>query len=145
MKIEKSIWIDAAPTVVRTFFLDSEKLIAWSGVAARLDPKAGGIYELDMGQAGVLQGRFVTVEENLIIQDIDLPDGTGVSRICIELSEEAGGTRVKIHQDGLAAPFDSIASRGWDHHLARLSVAVHGDILKPDTLAQKPMSSLLDI
>lgn len=144
MTLTKSIWIDAPPDAVRAYFTDAAKMTAWSGVAARLDPRPGGLYELDMGQAGIMTGRFVEVGERRIVQEIDLPGSDAKSRIEITLAPEAGGTRVTIVHSGLPAPFDRIASRGWDHHLARLSVAATGGTNPPDSLCRRPMETLLD-
>lgn len=141
--LSKTIWIDAPLAVVHGYFVEADKMALWSGTAARLDPRPGGVYELDMGAAGVLSGRFVRIEADRIEQEIDAPDGGVPGRIDIRLTEEAGGTRVSIRQTGLASPFDAIASRGWDHHLARLSVVSNGGNAGPDSLCDKPMDALL--
>ena len=140
----KSIWIDAPPEIVREFFLRSEKMTEWAGVGAELDPVPGGIYRLDMGEAGVITGRFVEVSERRIVQAIDGPDGAPGSRIEITLAEEVGGCRVTVLHDGLPEPFHRLAGRGWDHHLARLSVVATGGKVPPDPLCRKPMSALMD-
>lgn len=140
--LEKTIWIDAPVHVVRSYFTESEKMSLWSGVEAYLEPVPGGAYRLDMGEAGILVGRFVEVEDTRIVEEIDGPNGGPPSRIEISLAQEAGGCRVNIRHDGLVAPFDQIASRGWDHHLARLSVVATGGTAPPDTLCSRPMISL---
>ena len=144
MELEKSIWIDAPVAVVHSYFTESAKMALWSGLNAELEPVPGGLYRLDMGEAGILQGRFVEVGATRIVQEVDGPEGGPSSRIEITLVPEAGGCRVNIRHEGLAVPFDRIASRGWDHHLARLSVVATGGTAGPDTLCAKPMSALLD-
>lgn len=140
--VEKSIWIDATPEIIHSFFTVSEKMAQWAGVGARLDPRPGGIYELDMGVAGVMTGRFVEVNALRIVQEVDTNPGKPPSRIEITLSPEAGGTRVTVRHSGLPAPFPEIASRGWDHHLARLSVASTGGTPPPDPLCTRPVETL---
>ena len=142
--IEKTIWIDAPLAIVRSYFTDETKMPLWSGRAARLDPRPDGVYELDMGEAGIISGRFVTVGDTRIVQEIGPPGGHESSTIEISLSEEAGGTRVTIRHSGIPDPFDAIATRGWDHHLARLSVVATGGTAGPDGLCARPMMSLLD-
>lgn len=142
MKTEKSIWIDASVAIVRSYFTDSEKMTLWAGLGAELNPAPGGVYRLDMGEAGVISGRFVEVSDFRIVQEIDGPDGGATSRIEIVFAEEAGGCRVRVRHEGLPAPFERIASRGWDHHLARLSVVATGGAAPPDPLCAKPMSAL---
>ena len=144
MTLEKTIWIDAPIAVVHSYFTESDKMSRWAGIGAKLDPVPGGIYRLDMGKAGIMEGRFVEVSESRIVQEIDAPDGGAPSRIEITLTEEAGGCRVAIRHEGLVSPFDRIASRGWDHHLARLSVVATGGAASADSLCTKPMSALMD-
>ena len=144
MAVEKTIWIDAPVAVVHSFFTQSEKMMAWAGRGAVLEPWPGGLYELDMGEAGVLRGSFLVVGENRIVQEVRAPDGGPPSRIEITLTNEAGGCRVTIRHEGIPVPFDRIAARGWDHHLARLSVVANGGTTPPDSLCRKPMSDLMD-
>ena len=142
--VEKSLWIDAPVDLVHSYFTQSDKMSAWAGIGARLDPVPGGIYELDMGAAGVITGRFEEVAESRIVQVIEGPGGHEASRIVITLAPEAGGCRVKIVHSGLPEPFERLAGRGWDHHLARLSVVATGGQVPPDPLCTKPMSALMD-
>ena len=144
--IEKTIWIDAPVDVVFEHFIDGNKLAAWSGIGARAEPVPGGIYELDMGVVGKLEGQFISVEKpSLVIFEVNPPAGveSPPSRIEVRLKDEAGGTRVNVVQS-LVPPFDQVAKRGWDHHLARLSVVVTGGQPGRDTLCERPMDSLLD-
>ena len=57
-ELRKSIWIDAPPEVVFSYLTDAEKVARWSGVRAELDPVPGGVYRLDMGVSGVVEGTF---------------------------------------------------------------------------------------
>lgn len=142
--VEKSIWIDAPLALVHSYFTQSDKMKAWAGTSARLDPVPGGIYELDMGEAGVITGRFEEVTETRIVQIIDGGDDAEPNRIEITLTPETGGCRVTIVHSGLPEPFDRLAGRGWDHHLARLSVVTTGGTAPPDPLCNKPMTALMD-
>ena len=142
--LEKTLWIDASPALVHSYFTQSEKMAEWAGLSAVLVPVPGGIYQLDMGEAGVITGRFESVSETRIVQVIDAPDGSEGSRIEITLAPETGGCRVTIVHSGLPAPFERLAGRGWDHHLARLSVVVTGGTTSPDPLCSKPLSALMD-
>ena len=146
-ELTKSIWIDAAPEVVFAYFTDAAKMARWCGISAELDPVVGGIYRLDMGEGGVLEGRFTAVEPpGLVAYEVDAPAGVEMdpSQVEITLTTEAGGTRVQVRHSGLAAPFQWVANRGWDHHLARLSVVVGGGSPASDSLCLRPMDSLLD-
>lgn len=145
--LKKSIWIDAPPEVVFDYFVDEEKTARWCGQQARskLEPVPGGVYRLDMGAAGVFEGRFARVERpHFVSWQMDPPpgmDGPG-NMIEITVTAEADGSRVDVLQSGLTAPFDLIASKGWDHHLARLSVSVTGGTPGPDPLCQRSLESM---
>lgn len=141
--IEKSIWIDAERSVVFDYFVDGDKMSQWCGVSARLDPRPGGVHQLDMGAGGVFVGRFLQVEKpTQIVYEIDMPPGVDgpPSTVTITLSDEARGTRVHILHSGLPDPFPSIATCGWDHHLARLSVVATGGRVGEDSLCVRPVT-----
>jgi len=140
--LEKTLWIDAAPEIVRSYFLDAAKVMAWTGQAAEVDPRPGGAYRIDMGAAGWLDGCFTLIAEDRIEHAFDLPGVTGRSTVAISLTAEAGGTRLTIRHAGLPLPLATIAVRGWDHHLARLSVAATGGTPAADTLCARPMDTL---
>lgn len=144
-EIRKSIWIDASPAEVYEYFTDSEKFARWAGLSASLDPRPGGKFRHDMGSFGAVKGTFLHVEPGRSLSwEILAPEGSGAPPNIIEISitPEADGARVEIRQTGLAAPFGSMASRGWDHHLARLSVIVQGGEPGPDSLCSRSPHSL---
>lgn len=143
--LRKTIWIDAPPEVVFEYLTDSEKVARWSGKRAEIEAEPGGIYRLDMGTAGFFEGRFIKVEKGKFLSwRMNPPQGSedASSVIEITLTPEARGTRVDVRQTGLGAPFDLMASRGWDHHLARLSVAVQGGNPGEDSFCKRHMDSL---
>ena len=145
-ELTKSIWIDAPPEVVFPYLTESDKMAKWCGVSAELDPVPQGIYRLDMGGAGVMEGRFIRVEPVTFVSfEVDPPAGTEAptSLIEISISPEVGGSRVEIRQYGLEAPFDLMASRGWDHHAARLSVVAEGGAVGEDSFCKRSLQSLI--
>ncbi|WP_419913207.1 SRPBCC family protein [Hoeflea sp.] len=145
--IVKTIWIDASPATVFEYLVVADKMRQWCGLNVRLEPVPGGLYELDMGEAGVITGRFLSVEPPTFLSyELEPPAGiTAPSNLVeVRLLEQAGGTRVEITHTGLADPFPQIAALGWDHHLARLSVAATGGVPGPDTLCSRPMNSLTE-
>lgn len=146
-QLTKSIWIDAPPDIVFSYFTDAEKVARWSGVRAEIEALPGGLYRLDMGVSGVVEGRFLSVEPGRSLSwEVHAPEGVDAPPSVIEVSirPEAGGSRVEVRQTGLASPFDRMASRGWDHHLARLSVVTVGGEPGPDPLCRRPMPTLTE-
>ena len=144
--MKKSIWIDAAPDIVFDYLTEGDRMALWSGVAAELDPRPGGVFRLDMGEAGIMTGRFLEVRRpNRIVYEVGAEDHGPelMSRVEITLSPEVDGTRVEVLHDALPPPFQPVASRGWDHHLARLSVVATGGTPGSDPLCRRPMESLM--
>ena len=144
--MRKSIWIDAAPDIVFGYLTEGEQMSLWSGVSAELDARPGGVFRLDMGQGGILLGRFLEVRRpDRIVYEVGAEDHGPemMSKVEITLSAEVDGTRVEVVHDALPPPFQPVASRGWDHHLARLSVVASGGTPGPDTLCDRPMESLM--
>ena len=145
--MKKSIWIDAAPDIVFGYLTEGDRMALWSGVAAELDARPGGIFRLDMGAAGIMTGQFLEVRRpDRIVYEVGAEDQDPdmMSRVEITLSPEVDGTRVEVRHDGLPPPFQTVAGRGWDHHLARLSVVASGGAPGADSLCGRSMESLMD-
>ena len=144
--LTKSIWIEAPPEVVFQYFVEAEKKARWCGGGAELDPVPQGLYQVDMGDCGLIKGRFIRIEAPVFVSwEVDAPMGTDLppSLIEVSISAEADGSRVEISQSGLEAPTNTIASRGWDHHLARLAVAATGGAPGSDPFCKRDMQSLI--
>jgi uncharacterized protein YndB with AHSA1/START domain len=143
-ELNKSIWIDAPPEVVFEYFTNPQKMELWCGKSAQLDPVPGGIYRVDMGSWGIVEGEFVRVEAPNFVSHT-VPSGSGEESppglIEITITPDAGGSRVEIRQTGLQKPIDLIAARGWDHHLARLSVAATGGAAGADSMCSRTATS----
>lgn len=142
----KSIWINAEPETVFDYFTDADKMARWCGRSAELDAVPGGVYRLDMGATGVIEGRFLRVEAPTFVSiEIDGPRGSEAPPSVLEVSiaPEAGGSRVDVRHAGLEAPFSLMAGRGLDHHLARLSVAATGGAPGSDPLCARQTQSLI--
>jgi uncharacterized protein YndB with AHSA1/START domain len=143
----KSIWIDALPATVFQYFTDARKMARWCGKQVELNPVPGGIYRVDMGKWGVVEGQFVRVDAPTFISHT-VPSAGGAdappSLIEISITPEAGGSRVEIRQTGLEPPMDLVARRGWDHHLSRLAVASTGGSPGVDSLCERDSASFTE-
>ncbi len=142
--ISKSIWIDAPPEVVFGYFTDADKMARWCGRSAELDAVPGGLYRVDMGEWGVVEGCFRRVDApNYLAVEITGPGGGDAPPSVweIRIAAEAGGSRVDLRHTGLQPPADLFAARVMDHHLARLSVAAAGGAPGIDTICARTMTS----
>lgn len=141
-ELSKSIWIDAPPETVFEYFTNAGKMTQWCGRSAELDPVPKGTYQLDMGEWGVVQGRYVRIEAPTFVSiELHGPEGSDAPPSILEVSitPEAGGSRVDVRQTGLEGPMQLIADRVLDYHLARLSVAANGGSPGSDTICTRTM------
>jgi len=142
LEVTREVRIEASPETVFPFFTEPNKLMRWMGVEAELDPQPGGIYRVHVSKDWVACGEFVTVEpfvrvaftwgwENNVMQ---LPPGA--SLIEVTLTPDGDATVVTLRHSRLPDE-ESVASHtdGWEHFLARLSVAAAGGDPGPDPWA----------
>lgn len=127
--IEREIRIAARPEIVFGYFTDPEKMVRWKGTEASLDPTPGGLFRVRIGDGVVIEGRYLEIvpyqrvvfawgwQQNTPQRP---PDS---STVTITLSEEGGGTLVRLRHQGLPAALRSETALGWDHFLPRLVAA----------------------
>ena len=125
-----SIYIAAAPEAVFDYFTNPEMLVRWMGDEAELDPRPGGQFRLVIGQRTV-EGRYLSVDRphRVVISwgrlgSRQLPPGKSVLEV--NLTAEAGGTRVSVIHSGLPASESLRHALGWRHYLERLKLVGEG-------------------
>ncbi|MEM8935071.1 MAG: SRPBCC domain-containing protein [Pseudomonadota bacterium] len=145
-EILKSLWIHANQDVVFCYFVENEKVIAWSGLEATMDAKPGGAYQLDLGLGGLIQGQFLEIRAPDFISWEIYPkvEHAPPTTVTVSLRAEVGGCLVELRQTALPEAVLSGASRAWDYHLARLSVAAAGGSPGEDLICKRTLESLID-
>ena len=125
--------IAARPETVFGFFTEPEKMTRWMGASADLDARPGGAFRIDIRGEWVARGEFVEVvphERVVFTWGWDNPDATiraGESTVEVTLEPTATGTRVRlVHRDLPTAESIAAHSHGWDHYVARLTIAAAG-------------------
>jgi len=58
----KEIFIDARPEEIFPYLVKADKYLSWMGVSAELDPRPGGIFQVDPNGRDVILGKFVEVD-----------------------------------------------------------------------------------
>jgi uncharacterized protein YndB with AHSA1/START domain len=132
-----SIHIDAPPAVVFDHLVVPERMVAWMGQRATLDPVPGGEFSVDIG-GSLIRGEYLEVEPHTRVVvswgmagSEDLPPSA--SRVEFVLTPVAGGTRVDLSHSGLPEARAAGHGDGWVHFLARLATRAAGDDPGPDT------------
>jgi len=136
------IHIAADPDRVFDYFVDPRLLVRWMGDLARLDPRDGGLFAVDINGV-IIRGRYVRVDRPRLIEiawgeagNDEMPPGS--TRLVVRFTAQAGGTRVELEHSGLGpreAPKHAI---GWPHFLDRLRVLGAGGDPGADPWATDP-------
>jgi uncharacterized protein YndB with AHSA1/START domain len=139
--VERELTIAAKPETVWEFLVDADKLAQWMCTSASLDPRPGGLYQVEVISGNIARGEFVEVDppRRLVYTwgwepgGMDTDVAPGGSTVEFELEPTAEGTTLRFTHSGLPSTkaLESHA-HGWDHYLARLSVAASGGDPGPD-------------
>ena len=136
--VEREVQIAARPETVFEFFTDPEKQVLWMGRRAVLDPRPGGIYDVEISDRSHALGEFVEVEApNRMVFTFGwkgqeaggegehaIPPGS--TRVEVTLEPEAGGTLVRLRHLDLPEQAREIHGQGWELFLGRLAIAAAG-------------------
>lgn len=139
--VECEVRIKASCETVFSYFTDPQKMLAWKGVSATLDPQPGGIYRVHVSGSHIARGCYVELvpysrvvftwgwegEESLV------PPGS--TTVEIDLTEDGGATVLRLRHTGLSHELIQQHAQGWSHYLPRLVVAAGGGDSGPDPLA----------
>ena len=136
--LELEVRIEASRETVFEFFTDPAKIIQWNGQSATLEPTPGGLYRVDVNGRNIARGEYIEVTPPSRVvftwgwEGEASPLPPGKSTVEVSLTEDGGGTIVRLRHLGL--PADQLAPHtdGWKHYLARLVVAGAGGDPGPD-------------
>lgn len=134
--ITASVHVVASPERVFAYFTQPQAIVRWMGEYARLEPRPGGQFIVDVRGAPV-RGRYLEVDppHRLVISwgyagSERLPPGA--STVEVRLIAEAGGTRVELEHRDLPVEETPGHVTGWEHYLGRLQMAAAGQGPGPD-------------
>ena len=140
--LQRELQIDASPETVWEFLVDPEKAQRWMGTSVAIEAQPGGAYRCAVVPGHTARGEVVEVDppRRLVFTWGWEPDGDGpnlvppgTSTVEIELEPEGEGTRLRFtHRDLPSAESATRHEHGWDHYLARLTVAASGGDPGPD-------------
>ena len=130
--LEVTVYIDAQPEMVFSYFTDPAKYMEWMDATARIVPMPGGEYRIHMPDEFESDGVVVEIEptKRLMftwgwIRDSSVPPGS--SQIEVTLQADGPGTLVTLRQHGLpTAEQRDDHQRGWELYLSRLALRVAG-------------------
>ena len=142
--VVSEIHIEAPPEVVFAYFVDPEKMRRWMGSRIHLEPRSGGRYAADINAQARARGEYLeVVRPSRVVftfgweDDPNVPPGS--STVEVTLARDATGTHVRlVHRSLQTQEMREQHRDGWEHYLARLSVAAAGGDPGPDPNGDPP-------
>jgi len=122
----------ASPEEVFRMFVDPARLVRWIGISAELEPRPGGRFRFEIEPGQYCEGEYVTLDPPRALEMtwgwtapfFDLPPGA--SRVRVELTPTAGGTRLRLTHDRLPGEIQLLHDEGWAAFLDRLAAVLAG-------------------
>jgi uncharacterized protein YndB with AHSA1/START domain len=130
--IEREVFIAAPPETVFEFLVDARLMARWIGSFHELDPRPGGIFQVEVSPGNIARGEYVEVAPfrrvaftwGWISQDPELAAlQTGESLVELELEPRDGGTLLRLRHSRLPSGLELIHAERWSVHLARLAAS----------------------
>ncbi len=126
-----SVRISAPPDAIFDHLVEPDKLMAWMGVEADVEPWEGGLFRLNVTGADTAVGTYLVVDRPRQVSFTwgweDSPHvPPGSSTVSIDLTEDGGDTVVTLIHRGLPGGSDDEHRIGWVHYLDRLTVVAEG-------------------
>jgi uncharacterized protein YndB with AHSA1/START domain len=136
--LRQELRIEAPPAVVFAYFTDPARIVHWMGIAALVDPRAGGALRIEVNGRDVVLGEYVEVRPPHRVVFTWGFDGTeravvaGSTRVEVTLRPDGDGTLLTLEHHGLSGPALEAHAAGWTHYLARLAHTASGNAPVPD-------------
>jgi uncharacterized protein YndB with AHSA1/START domain len=136
----REVLVDARPATIFPYLTRPDLHCQWMGTEAELDPRVGGSYRVLVGGKHPGVGDFLEVvpDEKVVFtfgwDEPDHPIPARSTEVEISLIPEGDKTRVRLTHRGLPSDAVSDHTKGWDHYLNRLDVAVSGGNPGPDVM-----------
>lgn len=127
--IERQIFIAAPPETVFGFLVDPGLMAQWIGVFHILDPRPGGLFQVEVSRGNVACGSYTEVTPPHRVAftwgwDSDDPSlartPPGASLVEIELEAKNGGTLLRLRHSRLPGETIAIHSERWSRYLGQL-------------------------
>jgi len=140
--VEVSIRIDATPDTVFRFLVDPERMTAWMGVSAELDPRPGGRFRINVSGHDIAVGEYLEiVPPKRVVWSWGWEGADGEppwwSTVEVTLTPDGDATVVRLRHSGLPDEESRNSHReGWGHYTNRLAITAAGGDPGPDENVQ---------
>jgi uncharacterized protein YndB with AHSA1/START domain len=136
----REIVVKASPATVFPYLVDPDLMVQWLGRSVKLDPRPGGIVQLNCG-GNEGAGEFIDIvaDERVVFtfgwSEPGHPIPPGSTEVEISLTPQGEDTLVRLTHRGL--PEDAVSDHedGWGFYLARLGMLMSGETPEADPRA----------
>ena len=119
--LEREIFISASPESVFRFLIDPALMVHWMGSSHRLEPRLGGVFQVEVSPGNIARGVFTEVTWGWESRDPELATlPPGQSLVEIELVRKEGGTLLRLRHSRLPERLSDIHRERWTVHLGCL-------------------------
>jgi uncharacterized protein YndB with AHSA1/START domain len=116
--IEREVFIAAPPETIFEFLIDAELMARWIGSFQKLDPRPGGIFQVEVSPGNIARGEYVEVTPYRRVAF------TWGSLVEIELQPESGGTLLRLRHSRLPDGLTAIHRQRWSLYLGQLELFI---------------------
>jgi len=131
-----SIEIDATPDEIFDYLVTPAGIVAWMGEHATLEPRAGGVFEVDIAGSPIRGHYLEVVRPSLVVVSWGIAGSeefpSGSSQVSFTLTPTAHGTHVELLHSDLPELRVPGHADGWTHFLPRLASIAEGETLPAD-------------
>lgn len=138
-----SIEIRSTPEQVFDYLVTPAGMTAWMGEHATLDPRAGGVFHVDIAGSPIRGQYLEVVRPHLVVVSWGVAGSdefpSGASRVSFTLTPTANGTSVDLVHSNLPEPRVAGHADGWEHFLPRLASVTEGRPVPVDRWVPLPL------
>ncbi len=139
--IKREVRVQARPETIFALLTDPAKYVRWKGAVANLEPRPGGLYQVQFNSRDTVRGTYVEIVPNRRVVftwgwDGEGPVPPGSSTVEITLTPDGDGTIVRLVHRDLPEKARDVHAEGWDLYLNRLAIIAGGKDPGPDPNAQ---------
>jgi len=132
-RLDRELHIDAPPTVVFRFFMDSQRWAAWWGPGSRIDARIGGDVLIRYPGGTEASGTVVEIEppERIVFTYGYVggePIPPGGSLVTIQLENDGGATILRLTHEFAESGVAEQHEQGWRYQLSLFSNVVLDEV-----------------